>query len=61
MGTGNDLIVRCYETSGRETKANLDFRLVNQRWNGTFCASEIKTLRVSRNGGEIREVNLTEQ
>ena len=58
---GDDLIVRCYETAGRTAKATLDLGLVNRRWEGTFRPLEIKTLRVPRTGGEIREVNLLEQ
>jgi alpha-mannosidase len=58
---GDDLIVRCYETAGRATTANLDLRLVNRQWTGTFHPLEIKTLRVPRNGGEIREVNALEK
>jgi len=58
---GDDLIVRCYETAGRAVKATLDLGLVNRRWEGTFRPLEIKTLRVPRAGGEIREVNLLEE
>jgi alpha-mannosidase len=58
---GDDLIVRCYETAGREAKATLDLGLVNLRWAGTFRPLEIKTLRVPLAGGAIREVNVIEQ
>jgi alpha-mannosidase len=58
---GDDLIVRCYETAGREVKATLDLGLVNRRWTGNFRPLEIKTLRVPLAGGEIREVNVLEQ
>jgi alpha-mannosidase len=58
---GDDLIVRCYETAGRQVTANLDLALVNRRWTGSFRPLEIKTLRVPLNGGEIREVNVLEQ
>jgi alpha-mannosidase len=58
---GDDLIVRCYETAGREVKATLDLGLVNRRWTGNFRPLEIKTLRVPLAEGEIREVNLLEQ
>jgi alpha-mannosidase len=58
---GDDLIVRCYETAGREAKATLDLGLVNRRWTGNFRPLEIKTLRVPLAGGEIREVNALEQ
>ena len=58
---GDDLIIRCYETAGRPTKASLELGLVNRRWTGDFHPLEIKTLRVPLPGGEIREVNLLEQ
>ena len=58
---GQDLIVRCYETAGRATKATVDLALVNRRWTGNFRPSEIKTLRVPSGGGPIREVNLMEE
>ena len=58
---GDDLIIRCYETAGRATTATLDLELVNRRWTGNFHPLEIKTLRVPRNGGEIREVNALER
>jgi alpha-mannosidase len=58
---GEDLIIRCYETAGRPTKASLELGLVNRRWTGNFRPLEIKTLRVPLTGGSIREVNLLEQ
>jgi alpha-mannosidase len=58
---GDDLIVRCYETSGRPAEATLDLALVKRRWSGKFRPFEIKTLRVPLTGGEIREVNLLEE
>ena len=58
---GDDLIVRCYETAGRQVTANLDLGLVNRHWTGSFRPLEIKTLRVPLNGGEIREVNVLEE
>jgi len=58
---GEDIIVRCYETEGRATTATLDLALVKRRWTGTFRPLEIKTFRLPRAGGEIREVNVLEQ
>ena len=58
---GNDLIIRCYETAGRATKASLDLGLVHRHWSGEFHPLEIKTLRVPLAGGEIREVNILEK
>jgi alpha-mannosidase len=58
---GDDLIVRCYETDGRATRATLDLGIVNRRWRGDFHPLEIKTLRIPRSGGEIRETNALEE
>jgi alpha-mannosidase len=59
---GNDLIIRCYETAGRATKASLDLGLVHRHWTGDFHPLEIKTLRVPLSAaGKIREVNALEQ
>ncbi len=59
---GNDLIIRCYETAGRATKASLDLGLVHRHWTGEFHPLEIKTLRVPLTvEGKIREVNALEQ
>jgi alpha-mannosidase len=59
---GTDLIIRCYETSGRATKATLDLGLVHRKWTGEFHPLEIKTLRVPlAAAGKIREVNALEQ
>ena len=59
---GNDLIIRCYETAGRATKASLDLGLVHRHWTGQFHPLEIKTLRVPLSPvGTIREVNALEQ
>ncbi|MGA2073556.1 MAG: glycoside hydrolase family 38 C-terminal domain-containing protein [Terriglobia bacterium] len=58
---GDDFIVRCYEAGGRPAKAKVDLGFVNRHWEGSFRPLEIKTLRVPRAGGEIREVNLLEQ
>jgi alpha-mannosidase len=59
---GSDLIVRCYETSGRETKASLEIGMLHRHWTGDFHPLEIKTLRIPLSpAGKIREVNALEQ
>jgi alpha-mannosidase len=58
---GDDLILRCYETAGRPATATLKLGFLNRQWTGTFHPLEIKTLRVPRAGGEIREVNALEE
>jgi len=59
---GNDLVVRCYETAGRATKASLDLTFLHRHWSGEFHPLEIKTLRVPLVATEkIREVNALEQ
>ena len=58
---GDDLIFRCVETSGMTSEATLDLRFVNRKWTGSFRPYEIKTLRMSKKSGAIREVNLLEE
>jgi alpha-mannosidase len=57
----DDLIIRCVELTGKETTANLNFGFSGHNWNGKFGASEIKSLRVSRKTGAVKEVNLLEE
>ncbi len=59
--SGEDLIFRCVETSGIVSEAILDLKFGNKKWNGSFRPYEIKTLRMNKNSGEIREVNLLEE
>lgn len=58
---GDDLIIRCVETTGRETAASLQFPAANFRWDGSFGKCEIKTLRYNPKRGTIKEVNLLEE
>ena len=58
---GDDIIVRCLETSGLQTLATVDFRFANCKWTGNFRPYEIKTLRMDEKTGEIKEVNLLEE
>ena len=55
----DDIIIRCVETSGAATEAQLDLKFAGTQWSGSFGACEIKTLRLSK--GKIREVNLLEE
>jgi alpha-mannosidase len=56
-----DIIIRCVESSGSEAFATLDLRFVNRKWAGKFRPFEIKTLRIDKNSGVIKEVNLLEE
>jgi len=58
---GEELIVRCVETSGIARRAILSSDFANLRWEGDFSPGEIKTLRVNRVSGSIKEVNLLEE
>jgi len=58
---GDDLIFRCVETRGLASETTLDLRFANRKWKGNFRPYEIKTLRMNRKSGEIREVNLLEE
>ena len=58
---GEDLILRCVETNGSSSVANLDLGFIKRKWTGNFLPYEIKTLRVNTKTGNIREVNLLEE
>ena len=47
---GEDIIIRCVETSGLQTTAALDLRFAGRKWTGNFHPCEIKTLRMDKNG-----------
>lgn len=58
---GDDTIVRCFEATGRQTKANIDLAFAHAHWSGNFHPFEIKTLRINRKTNAVTEVNLLEQ
>ncbi len=57
----DDLIIRCVETSGIQTSASIDLLFAGLGWKGEFRPCEIKTLRLSKENSQIREVNLLEE
>lgn len=57
---GDDLIVRAYETAGRPTKAIIRMATPAATWAGDFHAFEIKTLRVDRHTGKVKETDALE-
>ena len=59
--TGDDIIIRCVETSALLTRATIDIRFAGRKWTGDFRPCEIKTLRINKAKGDIREVNLLEE
>ena len=59
--TGDDIIVRCVETSALSTSATIDLRFADRKWTGAFRPCEIKTLRINKANGNIREINLLEE
>ena len=58
---GDDLIVRLYETAGRQTKAKVDMPFAKAQWNGELHPFEIKTLRLNPKTANVTEVNILEQ
>ncbi len=58
---GDDLIIRCIETSGTGTSATVDFSFINRKWTGSFKPCEIKSLRLNCKTRDVREVNLLEE
>jgi alpha-mannosidase len=58
---GDDLILRCFETSGINTLATIDLAFMNRKWTGNFRPCEIKSLRLNCKTRDITEVNLLEE
>ncbi len=59
--TNEEWILRCVESFGRRTVAEIDFPTFQRTWQGVFAPFEIKTLRVNPKNGRIRTVNLLEE
>jgi alpha-mannosidase len=58
---GDDLILRCFETAGRATRATIHLPCWNRVIEADFRPSEIKTFRIPADGREpVRETNLLE-
>ena len=57
---GNDLIVRSYETAGRNATATLRLDFAGVQWTGRYHPFEIKTLRINRHTHQVTEVNALE-
>lgn len=58
---GDDIVIRCFEATGRQSKATVNLAFAKSQWSGTFHPFEIKTLRVNRRTGAVTEVNILEQ
>ena len=58
---GEDIIIRCVETHSLATIASIDLRFARRKWSGDFRPCEIKTLRINKTKGSIKEVNLLEE
>jgi alpha-mannosidase len=60
---GEDLILRGYETAGRETTAQIEFGIGDDRarWSVRWQPHEIKTLRLGPDGALPVEVNMLEE
>jgi alpha-mannosidase len=58
---GDDLIVRSYETAGHASHATLQFPSLQKSWTGDYHPYEIKTLRIDRRSGSMKEVNALER
>ncbi len=57
----DDLIIRCVELAGKEITTTLNTGFNKRSWNGKFNPFEIKTLRINRKSGVVKEVNLLEE
>lgn len=58
---GQDLIVRSYETAGRDATAEIEAPFLHFKWRGSYHPFEIKTLRIDHVTHAAREVNALEQ
>jgi alpha-mannosidase len=58
---GEDLILRGYETAGRETEAEIRLGLESSKWTATWRPYEIKTLRLQQGSNTLVEVNMLEE
>ncbi len=58
---GNDLIIRAYETDGKETVTNLHLTFAQFVYPLKFNPFEIKTIRINLNTKKIVETNLLEE
>jgi alpha-mannosidase len=59
--TGEDIILRCVETSGQSVFATINLLFANKVWSGDLRPFEIKSLRYYRTTGDIKVVNLLEE
>lgn len=59
--SGNDLIIRLVETEGHESTVVLRMPFAHRNWSGHLNAYQIKTLRMNRQTGAIKEVNALEE
>lgn len=54
-------ILRCYETSGVETKATIDIQILDRKWNTTIKPCEIKTFKIPDSASlSVEEINIIE-
>jgi alpha-mannosidase len=58
---GEDLILRGYETAGRESQVEIRFGLDDARWTVAWKAYEIKTLRLEVEAAALVEVSMLEE
>lgn len=56
---GNGVVIRCYESSGRDIKDPVKITLFGQTFTARFGANEIKTFRIA--GDDIQETDLLER
>jgi alpha-mannosidase len=58
---GGEVVVRGYETAGRETVAKIQLPHLDAPIDATFAPHEIKTLRIALDGSNLRTVDLLEE
>ena len=59
--SGNNIVVRCVETLGKDSTAILDLKFAGATYECRFSPYEIKTLLVDRKTRKVSELNLLEE
>lgn len=58
---GLGTVIRAYESEGIPVEAEIDLKFISRKVNASFKAQEIKTIFIPADGGEAREILITEQ
>ncbi len=57
---GKGTVIRAYETEGHAVEAEINLKFLGRKLTATFKPQEIKTIYIPADGGEIKEILITE-